>query len=378
MKTFILLRKERGFSLTELMVAITLSLIILAAVAAIFVNTRKAYTTQDRLARVQENGRFAMHYLIRDLRTAGYTGCRKDITEGQQTPSAEYPDDVGKLTFNLTVPPTDFLYGLSNMAVAIEGIENVASSGSVWRPSNSNALPASFKSSVVADNYSTDMLTIRTVDTAAMFPITNDMAAATDTVGVDPLTAAIRFRKNDIVLVADCNHGDLFEITNTPSAATPFLEHDTSGNRGNKTTSLSKPYKASEFAQVFRFTSRRYYVRNNPNGAPSLYRDDEELVEGIESLQILYGVDSDNSDGNFSPDRYLAAGAPGLVTADDWKKVVAVRIGILALTPNAKDTDLDNNPHDVNGTIVGPKASPDRNQRRVFVSTIVLKNRVVP
>src|SRR5207247_7593952 len=71
--------RENGFSLVELMVAMTITIIVMAGVIAIFVNSKKAYTNQDRIARVQENGRFAMYYLMRDIRMAGYTGCRNLI-----------------------------------------------------------------------------------------------------------------------------------------------------------------------------------------------------------------------------------------------------------------------------------------------------------
>jgi prepilin-type N-terminal cleavage/methylation domain-containing protein len=64
-----------GFTLVELMVAVTIGLIILAAVSQIFVTSRLSYKLEENLARVQENGRFAMEFLSRDLRMAGYAGC---------------------------------------------------------------------------------------------------------------------------------------------------------------------------------------------------------------------------------------------------------------------------------------------------------------
>ena len=67
--------RMRGFSLVEVMVAITIGLIVLAAVAQIFATSRGTYRLEENLARVQESGRFAVEFLTRDLRMAGYAGC---------------------------------------------------------------------------------------------------------------------------------------------------------------------------------------------------------------------------------------------------------------------------------------------------------------
>jgi prepilin-type N-terminal cleavage/methylation domain-containing protein len=55
-----------GFTLVELMVAVTIGLIILAAVSRIFVTSRASYKLDEGLARVQENGRFAVDFLTRE------------------------------------------------------------------------------------------------------------------------------------------------------------------------------------------------------------------------------------------------------------------------------------------------------------------------
>ncbi|MFQ5936255.1 MAG: PilW family protein, partial [Acidiferrobacterales bacterium] len=64
-----------GFTLVELMVAVTIGLIILAALSQLFVSSRATYQVEEGLSRVQESGRIAMEFLTRDLRMAGYAGC---------------------------------------------------------------------------------------------------------------------------------------------------------------------------------------------------------------------------------------------------------------------------------------------------------------
>lgn len=63
---------QRGFTLIELMVAITLALILTGGVIAMFLAGKQAYRTAEAQARVQEDARFAMEYMARYLRMAGY------------------------------------------------------------------------------------------------------------------------------------------------------------------------------------------------------------------------------------------------------------------------------------------------------------------
>ena len=66
-------RKESGLTLIELMVAMTIGLFLVAVIGNLFVGAKQTYRTQDNLARLQENGRFALELLGRNIRDAGYT-----------------------------------------------------------------------------------------------------------------------------------------------------------------------------------------------------------------------------------------------------------------------------------------------------------------
>ncbi|PAU55674.1 PilW family protein [Pseudomonas indica] len=66
---------SKGLSLVELMVAMALSLIIGAAVIQMFLASKSSYRLQDSMARIQENGRFAVGFLAKDIRMAGFMGC---------------------------------------------------------------------------------------------------------------------------------------------------------------------------------------------------------------------------------------------------------------------------------------------------------------
>src|SRR5712671_7390418 len=75
---------QRGFSLIELMIAMVLSLVLLAGTLVVFSSGKAAYINIDQLSKVQENGRYALDQILRDIRSAGYSGCVKSTT---RTPS---------------------------------------------------------------------------------------------------------------------------------------------------------------------------------------------------------------------------------------------------------------------------------------------------
>jgi type IV pilus assembly protein PilW len=58
-------------SIVEVMVAITISLILLIGVSEIFLGSRQAYNLQSATARMQENGRYALESLSRSISLAG-------------------------------------------------------------------------------------------------------------------------------------------------------------------------------------------------------------------------------------------------------------------------------------------------------------------
>lgn len=67
------LKTQRGVSVIEIMVAITISLILMAGISQIFLSSKTSYNLQDGLGRLQENARFALDVLNRSIGMAGYT-----------------------------------------------------------------------------------------------------------------------------------------------------------------------------------------------------------------------------------------------------------------------------------------------------------------
>lgn len=113
-----------------------------------------------------------------------------------------------------------------------------------------------------------------------------------------------------------------------------------------------------------------YSVQNGAGGQPALFKKNDtsaaqELVEGIENMQILYGVDTDTPHDGAN---YYVPADP----APNWSNVVSIRISLLAVS-------LDDNltsqplPYTYNGATTTPS---DRKLRRVFNTTIAVRNRL--
>jgi type IV pilus assembly protein PilW len=66
---------QKGLSLIELMIAITLSIFITAAMISLFVNSKQNYRLNENMSRLQENARFAISFLARDIRMSDYRTC---------------------------------------------------------------------------------------------------------------------------------------------------------------------------------------------------------------------------------------------------------------------------------------------------------------
>lgn len=68
--------RQLGFSMIELMIAITLGLILLVGVLQVFSSAREGFKTQQGSARAQESGRTGAFIISRTARLAGYWNIR--------------------------------------------------------------------------------------------------------------------------------------------------------------------------------------------------------------------------------------------------------------------------------------------------------------
>jgi type IV pilus assembly protein PilW len=113
--------RQRGFSLTELMVAVVVGLVLTIVVSQVFLGNKDAFRTQDDASRIAENARFIQLILNRTARNTGYTywnpGAGQQFKAAWTTPAFK-PQLAG---LNATGPNgsdevTVFFYGSSQVA----------------------------------------------------------------------------------------------------------------------------------------------------------------------------------------------------------------------------------------------------------------------
>lgn len=334
------LKKQKGLSLVELMVAIVLGLILVAGVIELFVNNRQVYRVQDAQSRLQENGRYAIKVLTQSIERAGYLGCA--------TRSAL---NINNILNN----SNDYVWDITT---PIEGKD--ATGANEWTP----AIDASITEPIGGS----DILTIRTIEPPELKVISHPTTGIPGS-GDITVSNGNGLEAGDIVLAHDCVAGAIFQITADPSSGT--IQHAAgAGTPGNSSDALGYNFGAG---WVNKIATSSFYIRNNGQ-SPSLYHKKEtepaaELVEGVESMQIRYGIDTT---GNGSIDTYETAENVG-----NWNNVVSVRISLLMvsmennLTVDGPQADS----FDVNGQEIEIDEN-DRRLRRVFTRTVTLRNRV--
>jgi type IV pilus assembly protein PilW len=64
--------RESGFTLVELLVAMVISLVVMAAIYSTYHSQQKSYLVQEQVAAMQQNLRSAMYNMAREVRMAGY------------------------------------------------------------------------------------------------------------------------------------------------------------------------------------------------------------------------------------------------------------------------------------------------------------------
>ena len=363
-----------GFTLVELLVAVTLGAIILAGAVSLFVNNRDTYKTTNELSRLQETARYALGMMVKDIRMAGYFGCADRGDTVRLNVATATPGELWDINMDPAAGP---------VIPPIEGFEAAF-------PAN-EFMPSGFDVTVGTNGAggeilaNTDAITLRylagsmndTTGTAGTldYLVTADaINGATSTITVDSTTG---FALNQVAAISDCGGSDIFQISAAPTATTV------------QANALSRGYNAASSPMIAPFVGVRYYIGDNGRGTvadihPSLYRtiitpgvaalteSQQELFEGVESMQILYGVDTS---GNGVPDSYVRSGDAPLSTGDpasNWASIVSVRISILVRTVDQHGRDIDTNVYQVNNIAVGPLN--DNRRRRVFTTTATVRN----
>jgi len=337
------LNHQRGISLVEVLVALVISLFLLGGIIQVYLANKTSYAFTNSISRIQENGRFAMDVMARDLRMAGFFGCAVFDPED---------DDIkDTIVNNLNTAGNGYdpdLYDFMEKDL-IEGSDNDGLNGS-------------------------DSITLRGAEPGNLSVQPPYSSTSANIKVSEPHDLS----DGDIIMVSNCKGGDILQISDI-NASNGTLGHNTGagiepGNynpdncKGGNAHCLSQSYGAD--ASVFRFRTVTYSIKvgSPPSVEPALWRSDngvdEELVEGIEQMQILYGVDT-TGDGH--PNQYMISTA-----VTDWYDVMSIRL--MLLVRSVADSVVEA-PQTLNYNGVTATAA-DYRLRQVFTTTIALRNRI--
>ena len=288
------MNKQVGFSLVEIMIALLIGLFLLGGILQMFSASQQTYRMQSNLARLQENGRFALDFLARDIRMAGYWGC------------------------------------LSGLNTDIDGTDN-------------NAVPV--------DSIDDGTDTIKLKGVFDLFFLT------------PPL---------------DCE-----KPANTPSSC---CKTDPSLN-ANICPNLVNCYGYTNSTLTYKINASVLQQDTGEVGDPTQVGDPNRMfngmIEGVQDMQIFYGIDS-NTDGVLNTPQDGVADYYVPANIANMQQVVSVRISLLVVS---LDNYLTNQPipytYYVNNIptnnimpVPVPPVLVDRKIRRVFNTTIALRNRL--
>jgi len=280
---------QRGLSLVELMISITIGLLILSSLTTLFVNQSRTRAELDKSNRMIDNGRYALELLSDNLRLAGFYG--NYMPSG--TPAAT-PDPCNLTTITTAATNLDVLRH------HVQGYNAATATATASPPA------ACVTAGLTSLKSGSDILVLR--------------RASTSTVAAANATAAPNSANTVYLQVSNCSTdtSGSYQIAIGSAAFTAFQNKDCA------TPASLRPF----IVQVY-FVSPD---NNAGDGIPTLKRMEfnpatgafviTPLVEGIEYLQIDYGLDA-NADG--AADSYIAT--PALA---DWPNIVSVKINIIA------------------------------------------------
>jgi type IV pilus assembly protein PilW len=340
--------RQRGMTLIELMVAATLGLFLVAVMGTIYLGSKGTFLSQDSMARLQENGRFAIDTIGADLRMAGFRGC---LGAGKTTAAVNTLNSASS--------------SLYNFGIGLGASHNIASA---WAP----ALDTAISSLTPAPSAAGDVLTIRR-PVGQGWALTAEMP---DDVSALTVGAPAAFQTGDLLMVTDCNGAAVFQASNANPGSSGSIQHLAGGGLVPGMTSNSLGRAFLQDALVYRMETVTYYLapsaRTGRAGVMSLWSftnpsydgtpQPAEIVTGVQSLAVKLGLDTD---GDRNADQYLP---PDAVT--DWSSAVSARIELLFASPQDNITTAPQK-YTFDGSVVTPT---DRKLRTTMTLVSSLRN----
>lgn len=277
--------KQIGLSLIELLIAIALSMVLMLGAIQVFITTKNSYKINQELSEIQENGRFALNFLARDIRNAGYKG------------------------LCITSPVNHITGNDSQLWSHVEG--------SVFGWSSSSQpdfIPETSKSEGILVQFATGSQ--GNFEGASTNTVTNPRLNWNGTGLTSPL------KSTDIAIISDGLGCDIFS-SDTNDAG--FIMKNNTKNR-------NWSHEYTEEFELLKVKSLAYYIADD-QGAPSLFRSSYDydlnpipsetfaLVAGVENIKLEYGIGQDLDLNKAVVTHYVPA-----ASVSSWASVFAIKI----------------------------------------------------
>jgi len=361
-----MLRYKAGFSLVELMIAITLGLVLMGGVIQMFLGSKAAFSTQQATSQIQEAGRLAQEFIARDIRMAGYMGCSSRALSNLDS----------TLKSSNTFP---FMMLEETPVAGVMGV--VAVRGYSAEPTGSNLSPDPLPNTdliVITKAGGNDVSLTKNNNSATLFASLNQTEAGVCPGNKDRLDGLCN---EDILIVTDCQKARIFQGTTVnDSSGEIHITHASSGSPGNDPSAWGPGTNADpantygDGSQILKMERLVYYIAEGRSGRPSLWQNVNgvtlEILEGVEDMHLTYGIDT-NADK--IPDSYKTATEINTLGVKSWFNVLSVRVQLLV--QSLENGVLPEQQIYSFGGDVDKKAE-DRRLRHVFISTIGIRGRL--
>lgn len=331
--------QQRGLSLVELMISITLGIVLMTGVVQIFLSSKNVFSTQQGLSRIQEAGRLAVDFVTRDMQDAGYYGCVRP---------GELINDIYSIS-GLHEKFSESIMGYDAAALLPHGA----------------AIDLGATITPVADD--AHVLVLRSVDKNTLVisaPNTPNsvFGYVPDNTAPDDDGCVLGICANTAVVVSDCTKARVMQVSGLGvNGNTLRLDHPDvwGGNPAKRRENFVSGHLSAAKTIV-------YFLAEGASGQSSLFQKTNdnaalELIEGVEKMRITYAKANDTE--------YLPASE---VAVTDWQDIVSVRIELVIMSLDEGVLD-EPQAYTFNGATVVPD---DRRMRQVFTSTVSLRNRV--
>lgn len=367
--------QNAGLSLIELMVALAIGGFLVLGAVTVFLANKSSAELETSLARLQENGRFALNMISEDLLGAQYVGCNTG-----EVFVINMVDDPNSPTF-------------SNSLEGIRGYEYLSSGSWASLP----ALPSGMTSGTapIEDiaRVGSDVLNVRTSRLVEGAELASRVLPGNSQVDLDSNPGCAIAQESRVIVTGCSLTAHMFEVTNNLNCTSVSAGDPVSlqvGASANATTTFNTTYGDADVTdgddgtEVLVYQEAIWFVADTGrerNGMPvfALYREAngarQEMIEGVENMQVKFGqrVPSSNSL------RYVDPSDSTLNSDDNYMGVNSVRLALLVQSFDRVKSTEDDDSYTLLDTEIPAGASADAHSggavlREVFSTTVQLRN----